>query len=415
MLEFSGVLDKVLSPIDKDTFFERYWEREPFVIKRDQPDYFEDIISLNIIDKILSRRDIFYPVVRVFHDGFTVPPKEFTNSWVYGFSEFEGMIDTHKLYQLYLHGATINFRVLERFYEPLMILCRGMELQLGSGADVSVFLTPKDSGHNLQPHYDAVEAFILQAGGRKRWRVWRNTIELPLAQQEYSPYAVDVSEDNLIGEYTLDSGDTLYVPRGLTHDAITIDSYSLHATVGITTVCWFNLISKLTADTLKKLQDNLNYQRALPLPSALFSSNDPAELHNAFSEMLEDFRKHFDLNRGRELVNRGLLVGRYPSRPRQILDLVNLASLTLDDEVFRREAIIFSLTETKEQICLEFHDKTVILPSVVSEAVSFITQVTSFKIRVIPGAIDDPSRLVLVRRLIKEGLLTRSRVSRHAA
>lgn len=407
---FSKALDKVLSPMDEATFFEKYWEKEPLLIRREQSDFYSDLVSLETIDNLFSRRDLFYPEIRVFQNGIEVPQENFTINWTHGSNELKGVIDIDKVVELYRQGATFDFRLIERFHQPLMMLCKGIEQRLGFAADASAFLTSKTSGYHIQPHHDIVDGFIMQVGGQKRWRVWRNSLERPMVEDEYSERVTEVDDVDQIGEYILNPGDMLYVPGGLVHAAEPVDSYSLHVTVAVHTPRWLHLLSKLTSNVLEELQDDVRYREALPLKIDSAKSDNNAELHQMFSGMLEDFSQRLNLNQGTKLIHQNLLVGSYPSRPGQLRDLADLPNLKLDDEVQRRETIVFALTESSEQVRLEFHDKVVAFPGFISESVHFISQTPSFAIRDIPGAIDDGSRLVLVRRLMKEGFLTKSKV-----
>ena len=78
------------------------------------------------------------------------------------------------------------------------------------------YLTPPGT-QGFAPHYDDIEAFVLQLEGKKRWRVYNPTNKdetLPrfssrnFAQHELGKPIIDV---------TLESGDLLYFPRGYVH------------------------------------------------------------------------------------------------------------------------------------------------------------------------------------------------------
>lgn len=404
-MDINDYLKWILSPMDKLDFLMSYWEKRPFYLSRRNKRYYKDLISLDTVDKILSRQDIFYPVVRIFENGKTILPKSFTTKFHFGFEEFHGLIDVNKVYKYYLKGATINFRVLERFHRPLMYLCRGMESQLGSGADVSVFLTPKHSGHNLKPHYDAVDAFILQISGKKKWRIWKSSYELPSMKQDYTPYNVQCNKENLEGIYVLEEGDMLYIPRGFPHDAVTEDSHSLHATVGVTTVTWFDIFSRLTAN----FTDKTNVSR-ISEADAFTSLLDKRKDSHLFSKLLDYFRSDLRLSDGIHLSKSILVTGRYPARYGQILDFVRLDELSLNTVLQKRKGVICMIERDSltENIVIKFHDKSIKMPFFLWEPLKYIvsTSHSSFCVGDIPGSLDRKSCLVLCTRLVKEGLLT---------
>lgn len=85
----------------------------------------------------------------------------------------------------------------------------------------NAYLTPGGGAQGFAPHADGVGVFILQAEGRKRWRVHgpRSPGEvLPLASSpDFAPGAVGAT----LLDAVLEAGDLLYLPRGLVHQAET--------------------------------------------------------------------------------------------------------------------------------------------------------------------------------------------------
>lgn len=81
------------------------------------------------------------------------------------------------------------------------------------------YLTPAGT-QGFAPHYDDIEAFLLQAEGSKQWRLYDNPSgeRLPttssgnFAQRELGPAIMEV---------TLRAGDLLYIPRGVVHQVAT--------------------------------------------------------------------------------------------------------------------------------------------------------------------------------------------------
>lgn len=74
-------------------------------------------------------------------------------------------------------------------------------------------------------------------------------------------------------EFDLRAGDTLYVPRGLVHEAISTDERSLHVTVGILSWTWFDFL----LEAVEKLASSDLHVRAA-LPSAFARSITTAAL-----------------------------------------------------------------------------------------------------------------------------------------
>lgn len=95
----------------------------------------------------------------------------------------------------------------------------------------NVYLTPPNS-QGFAPHYDDIEAFVLQVEGQKEWLLYPPRSESEVLPRESSPNF----QENEIGEpafrHTLKPGDMLYFPRGWIHQARTVDGqHSLHITL----------------------------------------------------------------------------------------------------------------------------------------------------------------------------------------
>ena len=71
-----------------------------------------------------------------------------------------------------------------------------------------------------------------------------------------------------------------------------------------------------------------------------------------------------------------------------------------------RKSTGVSVTRTDEKICVVFHSKCDEFPQYVEEDIRFITEAGEFAPCELPGNLDPKSKLVLVSRLLVEGLLT---------
>jgi hypothetical protein len=85
-------------------------------------------------------------------------------------------------------------------------------------------------------HHDTHEVISLQVAGSKRWLVYEPVLELPLKNQRYRSALGEPGEPVL--DPTARAGDTLYLPRGWLHQALTTDSDSLHITIGVNVRRW---------------------------------------------------------------------------------------------------------------------------------------------------------------------------------
>ena len=129
------------------------------------------------------------------------------------------------------------------------------------------YLTPPNS-QGFAPHYDDIEAFILQIEGKKRWRLYK-----PRNENEYlARYSSKNFSQSEIGEPILDTvvnaGDLLYFPRGTIHQGETIDdTHSLHITLSVYQKnSWGDFLEKLLPNALTAaIETDSEFRKGLPI------------------------------------------------------------------------------------------------------------------------------------------------------
>ena len=89
----------------------------------------------------------------------------------------------------------------------------------------------------------------------------------------------------------------------------------------------------------------------------------------------------------------------------QIAQIDGLENLTVDSVVRARTDVIHRLRVNDDSVSLDCYGRSITFPAQASEAVRFALTQSEFAIRELPGNLDDASKVVLVRRLIREGLL----------
>lgn len=293
---------------------------------------------------------------------------------------FSGSAEIGRAVSEWEAGATLVLQGLHHTWPPLAEFCRVLEAELHHPAQANAYFTPRDA-QGLPVHHDTHDVFSLQVAGEKRWLVYEPALELPLKDQKYRPEHGEPGEAVL--DVTLKPGDTLYLPRGWLHEAATSSTDSLHITVGVNIYTWLDAFKAALAEC----GDDVAFRRS-PTGDA--------------DEVLELLRARLEPEEVAERRRRRLVWTRRPVLPDQLSQIRALASLTLETPVERRSTVLFDLEDTT----LRFEGKTVTFPSEVREEVEFVARTDdAFRPADIPGELDDESRLVLVRRLVREGFL----------
>jgi hypothetical protein len=75
----SSSLEWLINPVRSEVFFRDDWENQPLVVKRQQPDFFASLLTLDEVDRVLTTLDLRHPNVtpknadrKVSADDYTV-------------------------------------------------------------------------------------------------------------------------------------------------------------------------------------------------------------------------------------------------------------------------------------------------------------------------------------------------------
>lgn len=293
---------------------------------------------------------------------------------------FSGTAEVGRVLEAFESGATLVLQALHLSWPPLAEFCRTLEQELGHPAQANAYFTPREA-QGLPVHHDTHEVFSLQVAGEKRWLVYEPVLELPLKDQRYTPEMGDPGQ--AVHDVTLHAGDTLYLPRGWLHEAATSSSDSLHITVGVNVYTWIDAFKA----ALEECGDDVEFRRS-------------PEGHA--DELVDRLRARLDPDTVSRRQRRRLVKTRRPILGGQLSHLRGLDGLTLETLVERRPTVLFDL----DGLTLAFEGKEISFPASAEEAIAFAADAEGpFTPTELPGELDDASRLVLVRRLVREGFL----------
>nr|MBA2383805.1 cupin-like domain-containing protein [Actinomycetota bacterium] len=239
----AAALLRAIAPVEAERFLAEHWEAKPLVVPRAEEGRFDDLLSARDVERLLTETAPRTPGFRLVRAGETVT--SYTTDLAWRPSPFTGVADVRRVLAEFEAGATIVLQGLHHSWLPLARYCRGLEAFLGHPAQANAYFTPRGS-QGLPVHHDTHEVFSLQVAGEKRWLVYEPVLELPLKDQRYGP-ELGVSGEPVL-DVTLRAGDTLYLPRGWLHQALTSRSDSLHVTVGINVRRWIDEARALLDD-----------------------------------------------------------------------------------------------------------------------------------------------------------------------
>lgn len=330
-------------------------------------------------------------------EGKTLPPAAYTKSARIQSRSLSDLIDPGRVYDLFGDGATIVLQALHRYWTPLSHFCRDLEAELTHPVQVNVYLTPPVS-QGLDIHYDTHDVFVLQVSGVKHWKVWHSAYDAPLSHQKRTGNYDDPGPAQI--DVELKPGDVLYIPRGFLHAAQTLDQESAHMTIGILNVTRVDALKQL----LEAVESEPQFRASLPAGFA----NDRAGLEEELKDVVASFADWVaqqDVEDIADHLTQKFYGSRAPVLTGQLQQLLGLDSLSDASMVSRRAGTSCLVSDDEDQLVLTLGDRKLVMPAIARPAVDHILARASFAVADLSPHLDPDGRLVLVRRLIREGLL----------
>nr|CAD2202537.1 unnamed protein product [Meloidogyne enterolobii] len=216
------VLQWILSPIVTDTFFNDILQKRVLVLKRATNAYFDGFFNIGDFKDMLKNNNVLY--------GKDVNVASYVS----------GVRQTHNPLKKEMQRATItsalqhfqNGRSLQCvhpqvFNDKIWYICDALQEVFCSYVGANNYLTPAGTA-GFAPHYDNIDAFILQTEGRKHWKIYApESLDdtLPLESSDNLNES-DFMEREPVFDGWLDQGDVLYANTGQ-------DKLSHHVTISI--------------------------------------------------------------------------------------------------------------------------------------------------------------------------------------
>lgn len=245
-------------------------------------------------------------------------------------------------------GRSVQLVNPQTFDDRVWYMCEVLQEMFGCFVGANTYLTPRGSA-GFAPHWDEIDAFLLQLEGKKYWKVYApDSLDNELPREPSGNF----TDDDMKGrkptfEGWIEAGDLLYIPRGFIHQATTSeDIHSLHITISSGRLWTFaDLFEKLVPEAVTAMSNN-RWKLRKSLPVGMLDMNGTAEIDYRLQE-------HFD-DEWRLVVDRHMTVLR--NSLRDICD----GGIDIMAKIFMRTALPPRLTEEEKLLSAVGHNEDIL-------------------------------------------------------
>lgn len=387
--------NQLIAPLKITNFFNEYWEKQPYILSRDKPDYYSGLLSVKDIDFLVS--SLSKP-----EDGwFSLIGSNSINSLESYLNE-EQLLNMSEVYSAYEQGKTILLTRLHTRWQPIGELCRKSEsdldsygLFLSARIGANLYLTPKNA-QGFPAHYDNHDVLILQIEGTKHWRIYDPLVQFPTESKK--AFAPRDSLGEPLHEIYVKPGDLLYIPRGYYHEALTLESHSLHLTLSIYSYTWSHLISSLVASDFR-------FRKSLPIgflrDETIVSSS--VEKFKEMINLLKDTDKNLQETTARFTEK---FISKLDLIPEAGFDQLNhLVEIDLNTILRKRNNTIYHILKKNDFVQLQLPGVKLSGAACLEPVFRFLIDSDKFSTKSLPDILSDDEKITLVRQLVAKGFL----------
>jgi hypothetical protein len=369
---------------------------------------FTQLLTLTDLDTILADQSLRAPLVWVVQQGKQITEGQYTTASAGHFDHTPGYIDSAKLYRCFRGGATVVFRQMPRYWQPVQDLCRQISQDIGLPVTrADGYITPHEA-QGLLPHYDDTDVLVLQLSGRKEWFEYEHNGDLPLPQKSWMTLNAQALERErakavVSGSVVLEPGDVLYVPRGSMHAARTLDDYSLHIGLSLMHIAYLDVLEALTRCAV----NDRWFRRSLPLGSGDAGAISSSAVAKEVAEHLVEFVSNsnpadaeWDVRTTvyAEAIRPAIKVFSQYEAARQIND---------DTVVTVRPDLVYNLSKVGDRIEIRTDSKRrVVIPAQATAAVESLLSGNDVRVADLPANLTTEERRGLVDTLLTENVIT---------
>ncbi len=216
--------------IDREIFLSNFFEKN-FLLAKNAFDGHG--IAWGDIDDVLFSWNPDDGLIQLYKGG-RVPIEEYVE-YVNDLGLKYCRVSKDIFYRHLMEGATLVLNRLDTKLPSVHRLVLEVAKFVGEKAVANGYVAFGGEG-TFGKHWDTHDVFAVQLIGRKRWKIYSPTFQLPLPQQKSKAFKHQCPAEPVF-DGILEQGDVLYIPRGWWHEAVPLQGEeTLHIAIGIHTL-----------------------------------------------------------------------------------------------------------------------------------------------------------------------------------
>ena len=378
-------LPTLIAPVSEEEFRSRYWEREPMIVHRSDPDYYGELFTLRDFDEAITRSPGYVKVA----EATTKKNVSFATATA---PQLETILDNMR------DGGTLILDGLHRQDLKLAKLCRVLGPEFSHRFQTNLYLTPPN-GKGFTAHWDNHDTFILQVFGSKEWKIEKSRRTFPMKGEKIGSEGRELKGE--VHAFTLKKGDLIYIPRGFVHAAECGAEPSLHITLGLGALSYELLLASVVRCAI---EEDLQLREALPLGFMKESnSNLVARLKATLAKISDDKFLERVVQRFKDSA-----IKTFPlDISGQVEAYFDPKPIRLDDAFGPRRGMVYQVHSAEDRVDLVFGGRNIAFLKIFQEALDYSLATATFAVRDVPGDLADIEKIVFIERMMQEGLLVR--------
>lgn len=194
--------ETLLGGLSARAFLRRHWQKRPLLVRGALPG-FTGVVDSRALFALASRNDVESRLVRRVKDRWTVS---------------EGPLPRAALARAGVRDWTLLVNGVDQHSAAAARLLRRFSFVSESRLD-DLMVSYAAPGGGVGPHCDSYDVFLIQARGRRRWRLARARTFALVPGAPLKLIADFRAEEELVAE----PGDLLYLPPGWGHDGVALE------------------------------------------------------------------------------------------------------------------------------------------------------------------------------------------------